>query len=384
MIYATRAYMKTLVLLCMVLVTFGCTLPKEDVPLAYRDSGGFFTKPVIGFDDTIYVGSLNKCFYAFSPDGKVKWRYPMGGSSHSDPVADSHGNLYFGSDNNYVHSIDSSGQLRWRHKVKGQVQAGAALGPNETVYFTTMKGFVHAFGRDGHEKWTLEMPKGSKFVKFTPLVMGNHIIVGSEKGTENSLGLVRIVDNGTSGQIVNSIGKGGAYRIGAVTDGLTIYTSEEGSIQAVEPDLSKILWSFPVEQVHRSHPVLSTDKRTVYQGSRDTGFLYALAAATGYKKWHADLERSLVMTPAVDPVTGVIYIGQAAGGPYFFAMNPNGTEKWRSNTGHSLRSTPALSNDRTKVYSGGNVGPFFALDTETGEQVWAVETMADSKLCNKI
>lgn len=373
-------------LLCLALsaLLLSCTPTEEAPTLTYRDSGGFFTKPVVGSDNTIYVGSLSKCFYAFDPDGSVKWRYPAGGEILSNPTMDRSGNLYFGSKNNYVHSVDKDGNLRWRHKVKGAVEAGSALGLSDTVYFATMKGFVYAYTPDGVEKWSLKMPKGSTRVKFTPVVLGSHIIVGSEKGTKKSSGLILIKDNGPTGQVVNTLGQGGAFRIGGVTEGLILYTSEYNEIMAVRTDLSKKVWGFPLKQVHRSHPVLSPDGKTLYQGSREDGHLYALDALTGAKLWATDLTNSLVMTPAVDPIRGTIFIGQAAGGPFFFAINPDGTEKWRHDTSHSLRSTPALSRDLKTVYSGGNVGGFFALDTETGEEKWVTEIGSDKSICKKM
>lgn len=373
----------------------------------YRDSGGYFSKPVVTPDGAIQVGALNGCLYTFNPNGVVRWKYPAGGTIHSDPVRAADGSLFFGSKNKYVHALNADGTLRWRCQVDGPVEAGATLGPDGTVYFATMKGSVFAFDQkdalgkpyntfgkkncdDAPLLWHLKLPKGSQKVKFTPIVVEHdgtkYIIVGNEKGGKRALGLMRIRDNGTSGELVNSLpeGAGGAFRIGGVVSGPLLYTSAYNEIMAVRADLSEKEWGYPIKQVHRSHPVLSPDKMTVYQGSREAGDFVALNALSGEERWRVNLESGVVMTPAVDPVDGTIYVGQASGGPFFFALNPDGSEKWRSDTDRSLRSTPAISNNRAVVYTGGNVGPFFALDAATGEMLWSQEVTQDKKFCGKM
>ena len=50
------------------------------IPLRRWSTGnGIFSTPIIGADETIYVGSADKSFYAFDPvSGAQRWSYPTG------------------------------------------------------------------------------------------------------------------------------------------------------------------------------------------------------------------------------------------------------------------------------------------------------------------
>ena len=48
-------------------------------PWAFATKRGIFSTPVIGGDDTVYVGSADHVFYALRPDGRPLWKFATGG-----------------------------------------------------------------------------------------------------------------------------------------------------------------------------------------------------------------------------------------------------------------------------------------------------------------
>jgi outer membrane protein assembly factor BamB len=45
----------------------------------------------------VYVGSADYTFYAFNPDGSLKWSYTTGGNVWSSPAISADGTVYVGS-----------------------------------------------------------------------------------------------------------------------------------------------------------------------------------------------------------------------------------------------------------------------------------------------
>ena len=48
-------------------------------PWAFATKRGIFSTPVIGGDNTVYVGSADHVFYALRPDGRPLWKFSTGG-----------------------------------------------------------------------------------------------------------------------------------------------------------------------------------------------------------------------------------------------------------------------------------------------------------------
>jgi polyvinyl alcohol dehydrogenase (cytochrome) len=88
----------------------------------------------------VYFGTVNKAaFYKLTPDGKVKWSFPL--NEKDDRVTAAFPNGVYSS----------------------------ALVTEDTVYFATQAGFVYALDRDsGKEKWRLDM-RAKTFPEAHPL-----------------------------------------------------------------------------------------------------------------------------------------------------------------------------------------------------------------------
>lgn len=76
--------------------------------------------PCISWDnETIYFGSRDKRFYAVNAaDGSLKWFYQTNGKLTGSAIVDANGDLYFGSNDKYFYSLSPNGTLRWKFPIK--------------------------------------------------------------------------------------------------------------------------------------------------------------------------------------------------------------------------------------------------------------------------
>jgi outer membrane protein assembly factor BamB len=98
-----------------------------------------------------------------------------------------------------------------------------------------------------------------------------------------------------------------------------------------------------------------------------TGDVYALDAATGAKKWEYATEKHIVGGPAISGDALVI----AAGDKLYKLNAKNGNLLWDEpfDTSGKIWSTPVISG--SAVYFGNLAHKFYAVDLETGEEIWS-------------
>ncbi|HEU0003570.1 MAG TPA: PQQ-binding-like beta-propeller repeat protein [Ktedonobacteraceae bacterium] len=107
----------------------------------------------------------------------------------------------------------------------------------------------------------------------------------------------------------------------------------------------------------------------VYIGSLESHTLYALDAATGKKKWSYQTRDSIVSSPTV--VGGVVYVGSDDNTLYALDA-ATGARKWTYRTRGSIESSPAVAGG--VVYFGSFDGNVYALDATTGARKWTYRT----------
>src|SRR5687768_5656038 len=99
-----------------------------------------------------------------------------------------------------------------------------------------------------------------------------------------------------------------------------------------------------------------------------------LFAATGVfaqeTLWEADLDEHGLVSPTV--ASNRVYVGSHGGGHFFALDAETGEEVWSR---HDLNEhvAPAVVQDGV-VYLGSTAQIFYALDTETGEEHWQVDS----------
>jgi outer membrane protein assembly factor BamB len=111
----------------------------------------------------------------------------------------------------------------------------------------------------------------------------------------------------------------------------------------------------------------------VYIGARD-GFVYALDASTGARRWRYDQHVSWInSSPAV--AGGLIFDG-SSDAQYLQALDTAGNEVWRSKTDAIVWSSPAVAGE--VVYFGDGAGRTHAVDRATGAERWVFRPLGQT------
>jgi len=161
-----------------------------------------------------------------------------------------------------------------------------------------------------------------------------------------------------------------------VADGKVIFGSWDGHVYAVSAESGDEVWRFETPSIVRSSPVVESGK--VYVGDW-TGKMNALSPEDGTKEWSYDTGRDhIYSTPCFDDDT--LYFGamdsDGMGGPEgggLYALDKEtGEEVWEFGTRKGVGSSPSLWEGN--LYFGSFDGYVHAVEAESGEEVWSYKT----------
>jgi outer membrane protein assembly factor BamB len=166
-----------------------------------------------------------------------------------------------------------------------------------------------------------------------------------------------------------------------VADGTVYSGCADGALYAVDADTGEQEWAFRADDRIEGTPQCADG--TVFVGSYDR-HVYALDGATGEPWWDLETEGLVRGSPKV--ADGTVYVGvgchNLACGWYaeepsetgwLYALDAaTGTVEWRRQLGTEVVSTPAVG-ERT-LFVGSSDGYLYALDRASGEQRWRYRT----------
>ncbi len=292
----------------------------------------------------VYVGSNDGRLYAFDlATGVARWSRDLGAPVNSSPavaggrvfVQTRAGVLYaLGTETGAVAWRVPTGRilpLPWGHESGDYYTSSAAIA-NGMVIFGAGDGGVYALdAATGTRKWRAET--GGR-IRGTPAVSGGAVFVGAYDGRVYAFDLAT-----------------GRQRWVYETQGATFNSGD---------------WGFDRRSIQSSPAVMDG---TVYVGARD-GFLYALDAATGTRRWRYDHDVSWIITsPAV--AGGMIYAG-SSDKHFVQALDAGGRERWRTPATSVVWSSPAVAD--SLVYFGDGAGVLTAVDRGSGAVRWSFHT----------
>jgi outer membrane protein assembly factor BamB len=250
------------------------------------------------------------------------------------------------------------GEVRWQREFDAEI-VGPATVVDGTVFVHDTTGQVSAVGSsDGELLWTASTGDSGG----TPAVVvdGTVYITGYSAEADSPAGRVRAFDAGSGSRRWSQPFEG----VGAqtVSDG-TVYLHTPSDLRALAAADGTERWRFGSLDAPRRFPVVAGEtvlSRSVVEG------LSAVSAATGGLLWEYPVERRLRGFPAV------------AGGTAFFSTEgwvhavdiETGEARWTVETGVS---SLGLTVDSGRLFAGTTDG-VRAFDTASGEQVWRVET----------
>jgi outer membrane protein assembly factor BamB len=279
----------------------------------------------------------------------------------------------------------NDGTLLWSYQTGDGIESSAAIGPNGTIYIGSHDGFFYAFAPSGVLKWRVDIgppnydPRWnvSKSIMATPAVAAegtvyiyssaDYLFALNPDGSEKWRFFVKWHNDFWSSP---AIGPDGTIYIGSArNDGDNDFPS---GLYAINPDGTE-KWRYGINSGVTTSPAIGSDG-TIYIGAADVstnrGKLFALNR-WGNLKWVFTTEQWMESSPAIAD-DGMIYIGSGREGRVY-AIHPNGREKWRFQANDGVSATPAIGQDG-KIYIGSWDLNFYALDAETGTEIWRYET----------
>ena len=273
--------------------------PNGTIKWTYDTNGYIWSTPALDEEGTIYVGTVyGSNFYAFYPDGNLKWKIPSG-NVFSSPVIGNDGTIYYCDESSHsLRALNSyNGAEKWFYPVGDKTMSSPAIGQDGTVYFGSIDNYLYAINPDGTLKWKFNT---KNWVHGSP-----------------------------------SVGDDG-----------TVYIGSDYNLYAIYPNNGTMKWKVNTGAIW-STPVIDKNG-IIYVGSND-GNLYSIypngtinwTYYTGGHFWFGN-------SPALSK-EGIIYFGTTSfggGSAHFFALNPDGTEKWRFNSGW-YETSPAIGEDGT-------------------------------------
>ncbi len=325
-----------------------------------------YSSPVIGPDNTIYIGSYDNYLYAIYPNGTEKWRFNAGSRLYSTPAIGSDGTIYVGSENNILFALYQTGEEKWKLEIDGAISTSPVISQDGTVYVGTYGDYLYAVKPNGTLKWSLKLYDD---IASSPAIADDGIIyVGSYNQYIHSINPDRSENwrFETDSSVFSSpaIGHDSSIYFG------TIY----GFIYSISPS-GNLNWRFDPEGGVYSSPAVGSDG-TIYIGSQNSN-LYALNP-DGTLKWKYETGDSILSSPAVS-ADGIIYFGSLDDNLY--ALYPNGTLKWMYETKTDIQSSPAIDSEGT-IYIGSSDGYLYAVGKSVPEPPQNIMATPDKGFIN--
>src|SRR5262249_19873254 len=93
--------------------------------ITHVNKAGFEAPPALGWNGSVYAGSLDGYVYALRADGSPAWRFATDGVAGpgegsvgpvSSPALWGDGTIYIGSEDGIVYVLDATGALMWRYQ----------------------------------------------------------------------------------------------------------------------------------------------------------------------------------------------------------------------------------------------------------------------------
>ena len=155
-------------------------------------------------------------------------------------------------------------------------------------------------------------------------------------------------------------------------DGTLYIATENGRIQAIEPESGAVIWTYDGLTPCYNSPVLTASGR-VYVVSK-SGQVIALNASDGSLIYLNNLNSLSFSSPAVDHNDNIYFVTEAN---EVISLNATGAERWRfqgdavsAPNPFSISPSPVLGENEAVLFSGSLDGNVYALNSNTGVKIW--------------
>jgi outer membrane protein assembly factor BamB len=315
-----------------------------------------YSSPAIDKNGIIYIGGLNKYFYAINPNGTLKWRYEAGGPIASSPAIAEDGTIFVGSEDTKLYAFNPNGTKKWALTIgDGWVESSPVIDEDGIIYIGSVNGNnICAVYPNGTKKWDTKL--GGLVYYSAGLDDNGTGYIGCNDGYMYAFYCI----NGSIKWKYKTGGKiGSAPAID--NEGIIYFGSNDGYLYALYPNGTR-KWRRDVGDLIISSPSF-TDEGDIIIGCYD-GYVYSFNHDDGVQNWRFEAEKyEFISASASIDNNGIIYIG--AGNGWFYALNPNGTLKWKYKTLDVIFTCAAIDENGTiyfGAYTATFVGKLYALE----------------------
>ncbi|NIA12006.1 MAG: PQQ-binding-like beta-propeller repeat protein [Nitrospiraceae bacterium] len=309
--------------------------------------------------DAEYDGSEEPPLYIHALDvatGEEKWKTTIGAgwSSESSPavVGDT---VYIGSRDNNIYALDATtGNVKWKYFTGGEVHSSPVV-LDGVVYIGSADLHLYVLdAQTGAEKWKYKTRKDYGGIFSSPAVSDGKVYLD-----------IYVLDTKNKEEV-----DGGVYQGGWCSPticGGTVYWSNDDKkyIYAADIKTGDKKWDFEMDQDEVGGSAVAASEDIIYIASRtqeqytedEKGYLYALDATTGTKKWKCEID-CVMCAPTISG--DIVYIGS------YVLDADTGDEKDKFN------DDLANSYDAETIIAGGNLYRSTGGVAVVGDTVYAV------------
>lgn len=181
----------------------------------------------------------------------------------------------------------------------------------------------------------------------TPVVVGRRIYTTCGRG---GLCALRRRTGRVLWHLEGDIGAGTAVVARpAYTNGVVVATFGYHPLRlvGVRPDTGRIIWRTTIPDASQTTSWPTAHNGTVYVGAND-GYVYAIAAATGKRRWRSSGQ--LASTPAIGGGKVFVNAGESGSGPYLRVYDKDtGEEAWHAGESGGAELSPTVIGDRVVI-----------------------------------
>ncbi len=347
------------------------TLPRaatSSAPWSFQTAKGIFSSPIVGADETVYIGSADRKFRAIDRTGKVAWEVETGEIIDSSGLLDDAGHIYFGSGDGKLYARDAAtGKELWTWTADAAKDTGGiinwfegnvAIGPDGSLFVPNDNFRVYAIDRlTGQPKWHEQ--HADQTWSLPAVDVTNGILVHGNNQLLPALGdnLFALHLDGSAAWSTSAPGSIAASPL-VTASGLVVVGGFDGYVHGYDAKTGAQKWSFATrDHVYASAAELSDG--TLVIPSCD-GTIYALDPTDGHARWAFDTLDPIRSSPAVD-ADDRTYVG--AGDGRLYVIDKDGKKHFSlqliSADRNDLNASPALG--REAIYLGGEDGNVFAV-----------------------
>ncbi|HET9073160.1 MAG TPA: PQQ-binding-like beta-propeller repeat protein [Solirubrobacteraceae bacterium] len=156
--------------------------PSGGIKWTYRTPKTVEVSPAVADGGVVVFGSDNRLEYGINPNGKLRWRVPIGNLTYSSPLAFAPHRVIFGNHSGQMTTLDSStGRRISRDQGQGEIWTAAALDSRGDAYFASRTGVIFGFNASGKRLFALGTP--TKFDSYPALAPDGTLLIGGDDGT---------------------------------------------------------------------------------------------------------------------------------------------------------------------------------------------------------